>query len=113
MRTVLTALGSRPAAERHYDKSQGRLIVGKTSSAQRGLDLFERDIPDHALAQRNVMHAIYQRKDLNIANLVFADRLRDGPLSRRCRQRRVYRPAAVERLFVARNDCVVAHPGTL
>src|SRR5258708_37933723 len=67
--------------ERHDDKPQGRLIVGKTGSAQRGLDLFDADIPDHALPQRNVTHAVNQRKDFNVADLVFAERLRDGLLS--------------------------------
>src|SRR5258708_321962 len=67
--------------ERHDDKPQGRLIVGKTGSAQRGLDLFDADIPDHALSQRNVTHAINQREDFYVAYLVFAERLRDGLLS--------------------------------
>ena len=62
-------------------KPQGRLIVGKTGSAQRGLDLFDADIPDHALPQRNVAHAVDQREDFNVADLVFAERLRDGLLS--------------------------------
>ena len=67
--------------ERHYDKSQGRLIVGKTGTTQHGLDLFDADIPDHALPQRNVTHAIDQREDFNVADLVFAERLSDGLLS--------------------------------
>jgi hypothetical protein len=67
--------------ERHDDKTEGHLIVGKTGSAQRVLDLFDADIPDHAVPQRKVAHAIYQRKDFNVANPVLAEGLRDGPLS--------------------------------
>jgi hypothetical protein len=53
--------------ERHDDKPQGRLIVGKTGATQHGLDLFDADIPDHALPQRNVTHTIDQREDFNVA----------------------------------------------
>jgi hypothetical protein len=67
--------------ERHDDRPQGRLIVGKTGTAQRGLDLFDADIPDHALPQRHVPHAIDQGEDFNVADLVFAEGLRDGLLS--------------------------------
>ena len=67
--------------ERHDDKPQGRLIVGKTGTTQRGLHLFDADIPDHALPQRNVTHAINQREDFNVADLIFAERWRDRLLS--------------------------------
>ncbi|MBT1509795.1 hypothetical protein KIP88_04710 [Bradyrhizobium sp. SRL28] len=67
--------------ERHDDKPQRRLIFGKTGSAKRSLDLFDTDIPDHALPQRDLPHAIDQREDFNVADLVFAERLRDGLLS--------------------------------
>ncbi|MER8768241.1 hypothetical protein NKJ36_05495 [Mesorhizobium sp. M0142] len=43
--------------------------------------MFDADIPDHTLPQRNVTHAINQREDFNVANLVFAERLSDGLLS--------------------------------
>src|SRR5258705_361365 len=66
--------------ERHDDKPHRRLIVGKTGSAQRDLDLFDADIPDHALPQRSITHAIDQREDFNVADLVFAEWLRDGLL---------------------------------
>src|SRR3954466_1624636 len=66
--------------QRHDDKPQRRLIVGKTGSAQRGLDLFDADIPDHAVPQRSLTHAIDQRKDFNVPDRVFTEWLRDGLL---------------------------------
>src|SRR5262249_8278319 len=57
------------------------LIVRKTSRPQRGLELFDGDIPDKALPQRNVTHAIKQRENFNVANRVFAEGLRGRWLS--------------------------------
>src|SRR5262249_42330153 len=70
--------------ERHDDKSDRRLIFRKTRGAQRGLDLLNADIPDHALAQRDVTHAINQREDFNVADPVFAEGWRAGLLSVSC-----------------------------
>src|SRR5215471_14873061 len=67
--------------QRHHHKTQWRLIVRKTSRAQRGLELFDADIPDKALPQRNVTHAIKEREDFNVANRVFAEGWRGRRLS--------------------------------
>jgi len=42
--------------------------------------LVEANIPDHA-AQRKFTYTIYQRKDFNVANLVFAEGLGHGLFS--------------------------------
>jgi hypothetical protein len=67
--------------ERHDDKSDGGLVVGKTRSAQRHPDLLDANVPYNSLPQRDVTDAINQRKDLNVANRVFAEGLSIGLLS--------------------------------
>ena len=57
------------------------MSVGKSRGAQRSLDLVDSDIPDHALAQRNVTHSVNQREDFNVPDLVLSERLRGGLLT--------------------------------
>jgi len=54
--------------------------IRKPRSTQRVLDSIGGDIPDHALAQRNVTHPINQREDLNVSDLVLSKGPRGGML---------------------------------
>src|SRR5262245_16349522 len=53
-----------------------RMGVREASSAQRGLDLLDSGVLDHAVAQRNLARSVNQAEDFNVADLVFSERLR-------------------------------------
>jgi hypothetical protein len=57
------------------------MSIGKPRGAQGALDLLDRDIPDHALAQRNVTHPVDQGEHFNFSDFVFAEGLRGRLLS--------------------------------